>query len=103
MKKALPLLVLFIVVLLASCGYSKADITQAKAEAWQEGYEEGYDLAKYESSADLERIKSEYDYYMDSAYEAGYEAGYEDGYSDGLKGEDIEPYHGSGVIKKDRD
>ena len=77
-------------------------MAEAKAQAWKEGYEEGYDKARYESGGDLERIKSEYNYYMDSAYEAGYEAGYEDGYVDGLEGEDIESYHGSGVIKKDK-
>lgn len=102
MKKVFPLLVAVIAISFTSCGYSKTDMAQAKAEAWKEGYEEGYDLAKYEYGGELERMKNGYSYDLDSAYEAGYEAGYEDGYSDGLEGEDNESYHGSGVIKKDR-
>lgn len=101
MKKVLSLFILVLSLTLASCGYSKSAMIEAKNEAWQEGYEEGYDLAEYEYRGELERLKSGYRYDLDSAYEAGYEDGYEDGYSDGLEGEDIESYHGSGVIKKD--
>lgn len=87
MKKVLLLFVL--IFTLSSCGYSKTDMAQAKVEAWREGYEEGYDLAKYESKGDIEHIRSqfdqeieglkeEYSYYMDNAYDAGYEDGYDD-------------------------
>ena len=89
MKKVLILLCVIITVMLASCGYSKSALIEAKNEAYQAGFEEGYDLAKYEDKGEIEIIKSqyewemkgmkeEYSYYIDSAYDAGYEAGYDD-------------------------
>ena len=92
MKKVLILLCVIVTVILASCGeskemYTKEEMQEAIAEAesveYKRGFEDGYDLAKYEAKGELERFKSEYG---DSAYEAGYEVGYEDGFSDGRYG-----------------
>lgn len=69
--------------------YSEEEMREAIYEAEKRGYEEGYDLAKYEDKGEVESIrkqlereiegiKEEYSYYMDSAYDAGYEAGYDD-------------------------
>ena len=89
MKKVLIVLLLVITTMLASCGYSKSTLISAKNEAYQAGFEKGYDLAKYEDKGEIEHIigqyeweikglEEEYSYYMDSAYDAGYEEGYND-------------------------
>lgn len=91
MKKVLLLVCVVISIMLASCGYSKEDLKRAECEGYQEGFEEGYDLAKYEDRGELESIKHQMEgeierlksEYGDSAYEAGYDVGYEDGYADG--------------------
>lgn len=111
MKKVLLLVCAVFTVMLVSCEssketmYSKEDLEKAIAEAedlaYKRGYERGYDEAEYYAKGEIERAKSENNF--DKAYEAGYEVGYEDGYSDGLEADDDESYHGSGVIKKDRD
>jgi hypothetical protein len=80
--------------------YSESEMREAIEEAeyyaYKRGYEEGYDLAKYEDKGELEK----YEYYLDSAYDAGYEEGYGDCLVDhGLSTED---YHGSAWIKKDK-
>lgn len=87
MKKVLLLVCVVISIMLASCGYSKEDLKRAEYEGYQEGFEEGYDLAQYEARGEIERIKheaqSEIERIGDNAYEAGYEHGYEIGYEDG--------------------
>ena len=97
MKKVLILLCVIVTVILASCGYSKEDLKRAEYEGYQEGFEEGYDLAQYEAKAEIERIKAEAEYYAkgeierfksehgDATYEAGYERGYEEGYDNCLE------------------
>lgn len=94
MKKVLMLFVMLFTFTLTSCGYSESDVARAK----REGFEEGYDLAQYEASGEIERIKREE---VDYAYEAGYEAGYDAGYWDGLDETGLNPYHGSAKIEKD--
>ena len=85
MKRVLILVCVVITIMLASCGYSKEDLARAERKGYQEGFEEGYDLAKYEAKGEIEqakheaegkieRIISEYD---DNAFDAGYERGYE--------------------------
>lgn len=80
--------------------YSEAEIQEAIADAehvaYKRGFDEGYDLAKYEDKAELEK----YDYYLESAYDAGYEEGYGDCLVE--HGLDDESSHGSGWIKKDK-
>ena len=95
MKKLLLLLcMIFAMTILSSC-YSESDVARAK----REGYEEGYDLAKYEAKGEIERVRLEE---VDHAYEAGYEAGYEDGYYDGLEEQNPNQDHGYGIIEKDK-
>ena len=106
MKKVLPLFILVIAVSLVSCGYSKEDLIRAENEGYQAGFEEGYDLAKYESKGEIEKIKYEAQDEIDrikSEYgDRAYEAGYEDGFYDGLDANYGESYHGSAMIEKDR-
>lgn len=83
MKKIFLLVCVVITIMFTSCGYSKEDLIRAENEAYQEGFEEGYDLAKYEDKGELERFKSEYG-------DAAYQAGYEDGYYDCLVGHGLE-------------
>jgi flagellar biosynthesis/type III secretory pathway protein FliH len=95
MKKVIILLLAILTVTFLSSCYSESDVARAR----REGYEEGYDLAKYEAKGDIERVRHEE---VDRAYEAGYEAGYEDGYYDGLDEQDPESAHGFGRIEKDK-
>ena len=60
--------------------YTKDELEEAVWEAYERGFDEGYDLAKYEDRGELE----EYEYYLESAYDAGYHEGYEEGYDDCL-------------------
>ena len=91
MKKYLLLICVIFTIMLTSCESSKNmyteeemhdAIVEAENDAYKRGYKEGYDLAKYENSGEIERIKNEYG---NKAYQAGYDVGYEDGYSDGLE------------------
>ena len=74
--------------------YTQEEMWEAENAAYERGFDEGYDLAKYEArgeiasvthaaEGEIERIISEYG---DNAFEAGYERGYEDGYEDGRYG-----------------
>ena len=86
MKKVLILVCIIVTVLLASCDspvqnkYTEEDLARAEYKGYKEGFDEGYDLAKYEDRGELE----EYEYYLESAYDAGYHEGYEEGYGDCL-------------------
>ena len=94
MKKLLVLLLAILTIALLSSCYSESDVARAR----REGFEEGYDLAKYEAKGDIERITYEIE---DRAYEAGYEKGYEDGYYEGLEEQNPDTAHGYGKIEKD--
>ena len=93
MKKVFLLLFVIVVLALTSCGYSKEDLSEAEFEGYLSGFEEGYDLAKYEASGELEQALHEAQGEIeraisesgDYAYEYGYEIGYEDGYYDCLE------------------
>lgn len=84
MKKVLIVLcVIFIIVSVLNDSpvktrYSEEELREAIEEAeyraHKRGFDEGYNLAKYEDKAELEK----YDYYLESAYDAGYEEGYGD-------------------------
>lgn len=90
MKKVLILLcVIFIIVSVLNdspkkTSYSEEEmreaIEEAEYRAHKRGFDEGYDLAKYEDRGELE----EYEYDLESAYDAGYHEGYEEGYGDCL-------------------
>lgn len=99
MKKVFLLVCAVLIVTLTSCGYSKEDMSRARSEGYNEGFEAGYDLAKYEAKGDLERAMSEY---SDDAYNIGYDEGYDAGWFDCLESEGIISYHGSGRIEKDK-
>ena len=81
MKKVVALVLMFLAFTLTSCGYSREDLVRAKNEGYEAGFEDGYNLAKYESKGEIERIRLEE---VDLAYEAGYEIGYDVGYEDAL-------------------
>ena len=98
MKKVL--LLVCVVFLLASCGYSEADVIRAKNEGYQSGFEEGYDLAKYEAKGTFESaLEEEINDAYERGYEHGYEIGYDDGYSDCQYGEGPAPTHGARIEK----
>lgn len=99
MKKSFLLVCVVITIMFTSCGYSKEDLARAESKGYAAGFEEGYDLAKYEAKGELESAM----YNQDSAYEAGYERGYEEGYDDCLVDHGLynESYHGYGRIEKD--
>ena len=80
-KKVIVFVLMFLALTLTSCGYSREDLLRAKNEAYEAGFEDGYDLAQYEAKGEIERIGLEE---VDRAYEAGYETGYEVGYEDAL-------------------
>lgn len=94
MKKVIILLLAILTAAFLSSCYSESDVARAR----RAGYEEGYDLAKYEAKGEIERERLEAE---ESAYERGYDAGYDAGYWDGLDEAGLNPYHGSAKIEKD--
>jgi flagellar biosynthesis/type III secretory pathway protein FliH len=99
MKKVFILLCAVLIVTLASCGYSKDDLSRARSEGYQEGFDDGYHQAKYEASAELEQSLSDN---LEQAFEKGYEHGYEDGFWDGVDTNYEDIPHETGRIEKDR-
>ena len=97
-KKVIVFVLMFLALTLTSCGYSREDLLRAKNEGYEAGFEDGYDLAKYEAKGEIERIQFDE---VDRAYEAGYELGYENGYYDGLDEQNPDSSHGSRRIEKD--
>ena len=103
MKKVLILICVVIALMLASCGYSKEDLERVEYEAYRAGFQEGYDLAKYEDRCEIEKIKTEeVDSAYDYGYERGYEIGYEDGYSDATDGNSSYDPENRPRIEKDK-
>ena len=86
MKRIILLVCIIAALLLAYCDspkeemYTRDELEESLLEAYERGFDEGYDLAKYEDKGELE----EYEYYLESAYDAGYHEGYEEGYGDCL-------------------
>lgn len=79
-------------------------IYEAESRAYERGFDEGYNLAKYEDEGELEYIRNNAN---EDAYEAGYEHGYEIGYEDGYydcKGGNTSTYDPENLprIKKDK-
>ena len=80
MKKVLILFCVIVTVMLASCGYSEQDLTNARAEGYEVGYKAGYDagykalkpIAKPKTGAILsgrEYDESEITIHADSSYD----------------------------------
>ena len=99
MKKVVYLLCLIVAMMFASCGYSEEDLARAEYEGYQEGFKEGYNLAKYEAVGEIERAINENN---EAAYEYGYDQGYDAGWNDCLETEGVTTYYGNARIEKDR-
>lgn len=87
MKKVLIVLFVIAVVICAlndkpkeKTKYTKDELEEAVWESYKRGFDEGYDLAKYEDRGEIE----EYEHHLESAYDAAYHEGYEEGYGDCL-------------------
>lgn len=90
MKKALLIAVIILMTtFLAGCGklYSEEDIRAIEHQAYEEGFEYGYDLRDYELKGEME---SEMEKIRDEAYESGFETGYDVGYEDAICGSDVD-------------
>lgn len=81
-KKLLAIsLCLLLVVFLASCGYSKSDLEEAKLNGYRSGYDDGR-KSGYTAGYN-EGKKAGYDTGYDEGRKAGYQTGYDTGYNDG--------------------
>lgn len=92
-KKNLFFCFLCILLLLSSCGYSKAELEDAKKTAYDQGYLDGYEQGQDEgydsgySSGSHDGYGEGYfdgiEYGTEEGYSDAYDDGYNDGYSDG--------------------
>lgn len=76
-------------------------IADVYSKAYDDGFEEGYNLAEYEHKAEAERFNREY-ISSDEAYDLGYDAGYDAGYWDAMDEMGLDQNHGYAKIEKDK-